>query len=287
MNSNNNVFKYIFAAVVVCLVGYIMYIIVQNRSNVEDYSLDQTSTLSNIQTDLRFSIAGLDTINPLLSKNRNVQEATKMIYDSLVTLNGNYKLEYCLAEEIAKTDDLTYVVKLRNGVVWEDRSNFTAEDVKFTIEQIKWGGFETIYSENVRYIDHVEVIDSNNLKIVLTEPVTFFEYNLTFPIMCHTYYHDEEFATSEKRPIGTGMFKISEISSNVIKLVRNDYYWNANKKPMATEITINLYNTIGEAYTAFKNGELDILSVRISNVEDYIGLLGYDKIEYKARDFDF
>ena len=287
MNSNNNVFKYIFAAVVVCLVGYIMYIIVQNRSNVEDYSLDQTSTLSNIQTDLRFSIAGLDTINPLLSKNRNVQEATKMIYDSLVTLNGNYKLEYCLAEEIAKTDDLTYVVKLRNGVLWEDRSNFTAEDVKFTIEQIKWGGFETIYSENVKYIDHVEVIDSNNLKIVLTEPVTFFEYNLTFPIMCQTYYQDEEFVTSEKRPIGTGMFKISEISSNVIKLVRNDYYWNSNKKPMATEITINLCNTIGEAYTAFKNGELDILSVRISNVEDYIGLLGYDKIEYKARDFDF
>lgn len=287
MNSNSNVFKYIFAAVVAILMGYIMYVIVQNRSNVEDYNLDQISKMSNIQTDLRFSIAGLDTINPILSNNRNVIEVTKMIYDPLVTLSGNYKLEYCLAEEIAKTDNLTYVVKLRNGVLWEDRTNFTAEDVKYTIEQIKWGGFSTIYSENVKYIDYVEVIDNTSLKIVLTEPVVFFEYNLTFPIMCKSYYQDQEFATSEKVPIGTGMFRISEISSNVIKLVKNEYYWNSNKKPMATEITINLFNTIGEAYTAFKNGELDILSVKISNVEDYIGLLGYDKIEYKAREFDF
>ncbi len=287
MNSNNNIFKYIFAAVVVVLIGYIMYVIVQNRSNVEDYDLDHTSTTSNIQTDLRFAITALDTINPILSNNRNVQEVTKMIYDPLVTLNGNYKLEYCLAEEIVKADNLTYVVKLRNGVLWEDRNNFTAEDVKYTIEQIKWGGFSSIYSENVKYIDHVEVIDNLSLKIVLTEPVSFFEYNLTFPIMCEAYYGEEDFAASEKAPLATGMFKISEVSSNVIKLIRNEYYWNANKKPMATEITINLYNTIGEAYTAFKNGELDILSVKIANVEDYIGLLGYDKVEYKAREYDF
>ena len=191
MNSNSNVFKYIFAAVVAILMGYIMYVIVQNRLNVEDYNLDQISKMSNIQTDLRFSIAGLDTINPILSNNRNVIEVTKMIYDPLVTLSGNYKLEYCLAEEIAKTDNLPDVVKLRNGVLWEDRTNFTAEDVKYTIEQIKWGGFSTIYSENVKYIDYVEVIDNTSLKIVLTEPVVFFEYNLTFTIMCQSYYQEQ------------------------------------------------------------------------------------------------
>ena len=290
MNSNNNVFKYIFAAVVVCLVGYIMYIIVQNRSNVEDYSLDQTSTLSNIQTDLRFSIAGLDTINPLLSKNRNVQEATKMIYDSLVTLNGNYKLEYCLAEEIAKTDDLTYVVKLRNGVLWEDRSNFTAEDVKFTIEQIKWGGFETIYSENVRYIDHVEVIDSNNLKIVLTEPVTFFEYNLTFPIMSKKYYEGENFKTSKKNLTspGTGMYRIDSTAENVIKLTKNTNYWNKEKKNAIIEkVNINLYDNMGDVYNAFKNGNIDLVDTTLSSVKEYIGTLGYTAATYSTREFDY
>lgn len=287
---SNNLFKYIFAAVVVILIGYTLYLIAQNRSDNKDESLDQTSTVSNIQTDLRFAIAEYDTMNPIKTNNRNVQEITKMIYDPLVTLNENYKLEYCLAEEIAKSDDLNYIVKLKKGVLWEDRSNFTANDVVFTVRTIKnleERGMKSIYSDNLRRVADVEAVDSNTVKIILSEPVDFFEYNLTFPIMCEGYYEGEDFADSEKMPIGTGMFRISEISENVIKLIPNEYYWNVDKKPMATQININLYGTIGEVYSAFKNGELDILSVKISDIENYIGTLGYNKIEYKSREYDF
>lgn len=285
-----NLFKYIFAALVVVLAIYIIFVISQRKTDDEQKTLDQTSTVSNIQTDLRFAIAGLDTINPITTNNRNVQEITKIIYDPLVTLNENYKLEYCLAEEIAKTGDLEYVVKLRKGVLWEDRSNFTANDVIFTIDIIKdldGRGIRTIYSDNLRNVIDVEFIDSNTLKIALNQPVDFFEYNLTFPIMCQKYYEGEDFATSGKAPIGTGRFKISEISENVIKLSQNEYYWNIENKPMATQVNINLYNNIGEVYSAFKNGEIDILSVKIPDIETYVGTLGYNRIEYKARDYDF
>ncbi len=287
---SNNLFKYIFAAVVVILIGYTIYLIVQNNSDVEDESIDQTSTVSNIQTDLRFAVAEFDTMNPIKTNNRNVQEITKMIYDPLVTLNENYKLEYCLAEEIAKSDDLNYIIKLRKGVLWEDKSNFTASDVEFTVRAIKSleeREIRSIYSDNLRQVANVEVVDSNTVKITLSEPVDFFEYNLTFPIMCEKYYEGEDFGNSEKTPIGTGMFRISEMSENVIKLVPNEYYWNIEKKPMATQININLYGTIGEVYSAFKNGELDILSVKIPDIEKYIGTLGYNKIEYKSREYDF
>lgn len=284
--SNNNFFKYIFAIVVIFLIGYTLYIILQNKEDMSDYNLDQTSTVSNIQTDLRFAISEFDTINPLLTNNRNVQEISKVIYDPLVTLDGNYKLQYCLAEEIAKTDEVTYIIKLRKGVLWEDKSNFTANDVQYTIQLIL-NGASSRYYENLKHIAGTEVIDSNTIKITLSQPVSFFEYNLTFPIMCQNYYDGEEFILSEKTPIGTGMFKIQEISSNVIKLVQNEHYWDSSRKPMATEITINLYGTIGEAYTAFKNGEIDLLTVKITNIEDYIGMLGYNKIEYKTRNYDF
>lgn len=283
--SGNNVIKYIFSVVVIILILGTMYFIVKNRSKTENYSLDQTSTVNNIQTDLRLAIAEFDTINPILSRNRNVQEISKVIYEPLITLNENYKMEYCLAEEIGKTDDLTYVVKLKKGVLWQDRSNFTADDVWFTIDLIKNIGDRTIYSDNLRYVSGYEVIDSNTLKIYLSDPVPFFEYNLTFPIMCRNYYEDESF--EEKVPIGTGSFKIAELSSNIIKLDRNTIYWDAQKEFMATEVNINLYETSGEVYAAFKNGEIDILSVKITNIEDYIGSLGYNKIEYKSREYDF
>ncbi len=280
----NNVIKYIFSIVVIILILGTMYFIVKNRSKNEDYSLDQTSTVSNIQTDLRFAIAGYDTINPIISDNRNVHEISKVIYEPLITLNENYKMEYCLAEEIGKTDDLTYVIKLRKGVLWQNKSNFTAEDVKFTMDIIR-SGINTIYADNLRYVADYEVIDSTTLKIYLTQPVPFFEYNLTFPIMCKSYHEGEDFGA--KVPIGTGPFKISDLSSNIIKLVKNDIYWNSQKEFMATEININLYATIGEVYAAFKNGEIDILTVKIPDVETYIGSLGYNKIEYKSREYDF
>ena len=73
---SNNLFKYIFAAVVIVLIGYTIYLISQRNSNEDEKSIDQTSTVSNIQTDLRFAIAGLDTINPIITNNRNVQEIT-------------------------------------------------------------------------------------------------------------------------------------------------------------------------------------------------------------------
>lgn len=287
---SNNLFKYIFAAVVMILVIYTIFLISQKKSDDGEKNLDQTSKVSNIQTDLRFAIAGFDTINPIMTNNRNVQEITKIIYDPLVTLNGNYKLEYCLAEEIAKTDDVTYIVKLRKGVLWEDKSNFTANDIIYTIDVIKdleSRGIYTIYSENLRHVIDIQYIDTVTVKIILDQPVDFFEYNLTFPIMCQKYYEGEDFANSGKLPIGTGKFKITEVSENVIKLSQNEYYWNTENKPMATQININLYGTIGEVYSAFKNGEIDILSVKIPDIETYIGTLGYNKIEYKARDYDF
>ena len=285
--SNNNFFKYIFAIVVVFLIGYTIYIIFQNKEDLSEYNLDQTSTLNNIQTDLRFAISGYDTINPLLTNNRNVQEISKVIYDSLITLDGNYKLKNCLAEEIAQTDETTYIIKMRKGVVWEDKTNFTAYDVQYTIDLILRDNVSQRYYDNLKYITEVETIDSNTLRISLSEPVPFFEYNLTFPIMSQKYYEGENFATSQKIPIGTGMFRIKEISSNVIKLIPNENYWDFSRKPMATEISINLYNTIGEAYTAFKNGEIDLLTIKINDVENYIGTLGYNKIEYKTRNYDF
>lgn len=285
--SNNNFFKYIFAVVVIFLIGYTIYIIFQNKEDMSDYNLDQTSTLNNIQTELRFAISEYDTINPLLTNNRNVQEISKVIYDSLITLDGNYKLTYCLAEEIAQTDELTYIVKLRKGVLWEKENNFTSYDVQYTIDLILKNQVSPRYYENLKYIAETETIDSNTLRITLSEPVSFFEYNLTFPIMSQKYYEGEEFASSQKIPIGTGMFKIKEINSNNIKLVPNEHYWNSSRKPMATEITINLYNSVGESYAAFKNGEIDLLTIRSTDIESYIGTLGYNKIEYKNRNYDF
>ena len=120
-------------------------------------------------------------MNPILSNNKNVQDISKLIYDPLITLTADYKLEGCLAKEWAKQNDNSYLIKLRENVRWSDGERFTSEDVRFTIDRLK--DTTSIYSYNVEHVTQVEIVDDYTLKITLDKEIPFFEYNLTFPIL--------------------------------------------------------------------------------------------------------
>lgn len=285
----NNILKYIFVIIVIALIGFGIFKMQKDEEEEKHEIVDQTSKATNIQTDLRLAICNFDTLNPILSNNRNVQEITKMIFEPLVTLNESYKMQYCLAEEIAKTDDLNYVITLKKDICWQDGSKFTANDVKFTVDKIMDPNINSVYKNNLKGLEALTYIDDYTLKMTLSYPIDFFAYHLTFPILSKDYYGEDDFANTDKNiaPMGTGLFKIATVDSNIIKLEKNNYYWNTDKNPMAKEININLYNSAGEVYNAFKNGEIDILDVKIANVEEYIGSIGYKKTEYKSREYDF
>ena len=288
----SGIFKYIFVIFVIILIIVTCVKFLNSKEEVSEESLDQTSKSTVIQTDLRLAIAEFDTLNPILSNNKNVQEISKIIYEPLVTLDSELKIQNCLAKEIAKKDDNTYIIKLKENIFWQDGNKFTAQDVQFTIDTIKnlkSLGVSSRYESNLEAVVHLDVIDNYTLSISLDRRVPFFEYYLTFPIMSKSYFENEDFLNSSKTgmAIGTGAFSIDSIDNNIIKLIRNDDYWNKDKIPMVKEVYINLYNNIGDVYEDFKNGNLDVLNVSTIDVDKYIGTLGHTKVEYKTRFYDF
>ena len=246
------VFKYIFVLGFIILL-IITYVVFYSKDTSKDEIKDKVSTTSNLITNLRLGIAELDTLNPILTNNKNVKEISRLIFDSLVTVKDNYSLEFVLASGIAKEDNLTYILTLRKDVKWQDGTNFTAQDVKFTIDTIK--NINCSYSSNLQYIDGLEIIDESTIKIKLYQEVEFFEYNLTMPILSSNYYNGEDVVNSQKNnvPMGTGMFKFASNENGLLVLAPNEQYWNTEKKPLLTEIDINLYDTVGNMYAAFKS----------------------------------
>lgn len=234
-------------------------------------------------TELKLGIASFDSINPILSKNKNVQDISKLIFEPLMTLSKDYKLEPCLAKEWAKQNETTYLIKLNENVKWSDGQDFTAEDVRFTIDRLK--DSDTIYSANVQHVVTVDSVDNSTVKITLDSEVPFFEYNLTFPILSSKYYSDKEF-TADIVPTGTGMYKVNQVQDNVLTLTKNDYYKDANKLKL-DKITVTTYSSVGELYNAFKTGSIDLVSTQNSNLQDYIGTIGYQVKEMKGRQHDF
>ena len=210
----------------------------------------------------------------------------KLIFEPLMNITYDYKLEYCLATEWSKISDTSYIIKIDSNKKWQDGSNLTTKDIQFTIDRLKEG--RSIYSYNVEKVNSIEILDDNTVRINLIEPVPFFEYNLTFPILPNNYYLGEDFYNSSKVPIGTGMYKISSIEGGNIVLTKNENWWNIeNKNSKIETISIKIFSEVGEVYNSFKLGNIDIFTTSNYNLENYIGTIGYAKSEIKGRNFDY
>lgn len=283
-----NFIKYIFILVILGLISYGVYNVIKQGNEPEEIEVAPQEIKTTILNEIRYGICGLDTINPILSNNRNVQEISKLIYEPLLNITEDYKITTCLAKEVTKLNGTSYLIKLRDDVVWQDGNKFTSEDVRFTVDRLK--DTASIYSLNVSRVSEVQVIDDTTVRINLFEEIPFFEYNLTFPIMSNTYYLGEDFANTPKNstPVGTGKYKISDIADKRITLKQNQNWWNINNEECKIQtIYLNLYNSMGEVYNDFKLGSLDLITTNSSNYEDHVGTIGYNKKEFKQREFDF
>lgn len=284
----SNVIKYIFFVVIAILLIFAIYKVNSGNGDKKGSSAEGTNQQQEITKEIKLAVAELDTMNPILSRNKNIQEVGKLIYEPLVNITQDYKAEPCLATEWAKSDGNSYILKLREDVRWSNNEKFNGEDVRYTIDRLK--EIESIYSYNVQYVIGVDVIDDSTVKINLDREVPFFEYNLAFPIMSRSYYDGENFLETEKNrnPVGTGMYKVSEVNDSNIVLTKNEKWWNIkNKNSILEKITVNTNSSMAEVYNSFKMGNIDFVNTANLNYIDYIGTLGYSTKEYAAREHGF
>ena len=284
-----NSFKIIFIILIVVIIAAAVYMNIPHKNNTEKaqeiqkFSDNAEKILSN---DIRIGIIELDNMNPILSNNKNVQDISRLIFDPLFTLTQDYKLESALATEWTQLDNTTYLIKLRENVKWQDGSNFNSSDVIFTIDMLKKEDNHSAYSQNVANISEIQEIDEYTLKIKLNKEVPYFEYYLIFPIVSGSYFNEENFKQESKniKPIGTGLFYISDVSNDRILLKRNVIGWNNQTFKLDT-ITICLYDSLSSAINAYKSGEIDLFTTSNTNIEEYLKNTNYSKQEYINRNY--
>lgn len=286
----NNIFGYLFIIFIIGIMSFAIYKANKDDNKAKE-NIQQTTTISTEEKgkEIVLAISGFDTINPIITKNKNVQDVTKLIYEPLINITENFKTENCLASEIAKTDSTTYLVKLRQNVKWSNGAKFNSSDVKYTIDKLKQSS-GSVYSSNVQHVKEVDIVDDYTVRIILAEEVEFFEYYLNFPILCSSYYGADDFWNTQKNsaPVTTGKFKIKEVTNSTIVLSQNTNWWNKNNQNINIEkITINLYSTPAELYNAFKLGGIDLITTSNEKYQEYVGTIGYNTVDCESREFVF
>ena len=282
-----NSLKIIIVIFILFVIAGGAFFIVENSKNKEEESQEISYKIVNMITELRLGISDFDSMHPYITNNREVIYINQLIFEPLLTVTEDYKITNCLAKEWSKLEENYYLIKLKENVKWQDNSEFTSTDVKFSIEQLKELK-NSIYYENVKNIKSVEIIDNYTVRIELTQEVPLFEYNLIFPIIFSKQYKNIDIQSSNKVPLGTGKYKISAIEKEKIELEKNNNYRNIDIEDSNFKtITINIYDSTGKVYNAFKLGSIDFIHTNNNNIEEYIGTMGYGKKTYANREYDY
>ena len=255
--------KIIFFIIIIALVIFAIYYIIKNQTTiVSEIKIKRTE--NQISHQIIMGITDFDTINPILSKNQDIQYISKLIYEPIINIGQDFKLEQGLGTEWSKLDEKTYIIRLDENKYWHNGEKFTAKDIEYTINYIKEQ--DTIYEDNVKNIKKIEIINDYIIKISLIIPEEDFEYMLCFPIICNV------------ENIGTGDFVIESINGKNIVL---------KSKINENNLSINIYENSKKLYNAFSEEKIDIITSNNINFEKYIGKIGYNKKIICNRDFDY
>ena len=185
----SNILKCLFLILIIAI-AIIIYTKVKNKEKEEIIEKEEVTTQMKVR-NMQLAISELDSLNPLYSKNENIQDICKIIYEPLFEVSSDFKIQSRLGTEYAKQNATTYLIKLRENVKWASSERFNADDVVFTIQKLK--SIDSIYSPNVKNIKNIVRIDDFTIKIELEKEEAFFEYNLIFPIMCKSFYDEKDF----------------------------------------------------------------------------------------------
>jgi peptide/nickel transport system substrate-binding protein len=233
-----------------------------------------TALLGGVSTaalaaDLTIGVrAGPLSIDPDFTAAGTHAEAMKHIYDSLIKSGNNLELEPGLATSWTAIDDSTWEFKLRPGVKFHDGSDFTAEDVKFSIERIPRVAGPNPTTIYVRRVKGVEIVDPLTIRVKTDGPAPnlpndFIRLFVVSHIAAKDYSDSAEKASegfnSGKAAIGTGPYKfVSWTPKEQLVLERFDGYWGG-KEPWDKVIRKELPNDAARV-AQLKAGQVDLIA---------------------------
>lgn len=223
------------------------------------------------------------TLDPYDANDTLSQAVAKSFYQGLFGFDKDMKLVNVLAESYqASPDGLTWTIKLRAGIKFQDGTDFNAEAVKVNLDRASDEDNHLKRYNLFKSIATTEVIDPTTVKITLKQPFSAFINILAHPAAAmisptalKKYGKEIGF-----HPVGTGPYEfVTWNQTDFVKVKKWDGYWKKGYpkldsitwRPIVDNNTRAAMLKTGEANFAFpipyeqaklleKNSKLDLVS---------------------------
>lgn len=210
------------------------------------------------------------SLDPQVTSANEEYNIFSQIFDSLYRFNGSdsepvpaLATDYTLSE-----DGTVYTFTLREGVKWHDGSDFTADDVVFTVNR-----FLTMPAtkNKAAFVTGAEKIDDHTVSISLQYAYPNFVMQLcSYPWCIVSKNAVEKYGDdNENMLIGTGPYKFVSNTTGVgVTLEVNENYWG--DEPYFETVNYKVIPDNNTALTALLNGEIDLDSVSSTLDVNYV-----------------
>ena len=214
----------------------------------------------------------IEKLDPTNYRDRNIQIMLKNMFDSLTTRDATMKVVPQLAESWKSLSDTTWEFKLRRGVKFHNGDDFTAKDVKFTLERVvKEGAIDGKTSPRkglLGPLSGVKIIDDYVVQIETEKPWPILPLMLTLQeIVPMKYMKAVGSRGFQEKPIGTGPFRFVRAEGRKLLILERfgDYYGGSPEIPPVQTAPLKhlIFKTaLGktESVAMLKKGESDIIA---------------------------
>lgn len=234
---------------------------------------------------LRYASSDYTTINPILNTH---DELPDVIFSGLMTYDADGNPIPELAESYTYDENTyTYTFKLRPNVKWHDGKDFSAEDVKFTLDVLtKDKTLAASITDNYKDISDIKVIDNNTISITLKQPNAAMLDYLTVGILPKHLLEGKDIMTDSfnQNPIGTGRYKFVswEPGQNIIVAKNENYYKNV---PKIDKIIFKIVPDENARALQVKSGELDLAWLNAQNTDKFRDDKNFAVYDFTTADY--
>ncbi len=181
------------------------------------------------------------------------------VFEGLTRFGSDGSVNPALASAWTVSDDgKTYTFTLQQGVKFHDGADFTAEDVKFSLDRARSENSTNAQKQLFVNIDSVNVIDDHTVEIALLAR----DGNLLFNLAWGDAVMVDEASIDDAaiKPVGTGPFTFANwVQGDKIELAKNPNYWGAPAN--LDKVVFKFISDPTAAFAATMSGDVDTFPV--------------------------
>lgn len=217
-----------------------------------------------------------DTLDPYMTSSSAVWSITLNLYDTLQTRDKDGKLQPGLATSVTNVDPLTWELKLRPNVTFQNGEPFDATAVKFSIERMLDPSLGSVLTSTVNTIDHVDIVDPLTVRVVTKAPDPILPSRLSLQagqILPPKYAAQAGKDGLAQSPIGAGPYRFVKWDKDdqiVLEAVPDNW-----RKPKIKTIVFKPIPEGSTRVAALKTGQVDIAAA--IPPADFNGIANADK----------